>query len=126
MSSRPFCNKCDKYATLGGCNCDDPDFGAPIKKQPIEKSLEVSESTVPYTWDDVKNATNNLYKAFFNSEIDDYVTDIAMGALPNCIIQMLAYCAVYPPVNSKLSSDYHLLCQAYIQLEEEGKIGNGE
>lgn len=126
MSSRPFCNKCNKYATLGGCNCADPDFGEPIKERPIEKRLEESESSVPYTWTDVKDATNSLYKAFFNSDIDDYVADVAMNALPKCIIQMLAYCAVYPPVDSELSRDYHLLCQAYIQHEEEGKIGNGK
>ena len=126
MSSRPFCNKCDKYATLGGCNCDDPDFGAPIKESSVSERLEEKESHVDYTWDDVKDATNNLYKAFFNPTVDDYVKDVVHNALPHCIIQMLAYCAVYPPATPDLNMDYYLLRQAYIQLEEEGKIGNGK
>jgi mannitol-1-phosphate/altronate dehydrogenase len=125
MSSRPFCNKCDKYATLGGCNCDDPDFGAPIKSS-VVSSKDVVTDEVPYSWNDVKDATNNLYKAFFNPEVNDYVNDIAMNALPHCLTQILAYCAVYPPTEDSLVDDYHLLCRAYIQLEEEGKIGNGK
>lgn len=126
MSSRPFCNKCDQYATLGGCNCDDPDFGAPIKKRPVVDVIEESESNVSFTWNEVKDATNRLYEAFFNRDIKDYVGQVAANALPSCITQVLAYCAVYAPTTQELKDDYMLLCQAYIQLEEEGRVGNGK
>lgn len=128
MSSRPMCSDCGKYVTLGGCNCPEPNFGVSqeTKSKVPKNNIDSSIGQVSYSWDDVKNATNRLYTAFFNQDIKDYVGEIAHNALPSCIIQLLAYCAVYTPVDDQLLDDFGLLCQAYMQLEEEGKIGNGK
>jgi len=33
---------------------------------------------------------------------------------------------VFEPVDAGIKEDYALLCQAYIQLSEDGMIGNGK
>ena len=119
MSSRSICKQCWTY--VNGCKCDEPDSGSPEKEKSETTPPEDNDLT-GYSWDEVKDATNRLYKRHFNHNIDDYVRDVANMNLPSCVYQILAYCAVYTLISEQDKEDLKALQYAYIQLQEDGVI----
>lgn len=76
-----------------------------------------------YTWQDVKDATNHLFKRFFNNNVNDYVGGVCDDALPSALTYVLAYVGAYNPGGDDVDHDIELLRKAYKQITTEGKIG---